>query len=148
MNKSFILILLFKAIDVFSATPLPLRTALDIALKSNYDIRLAENDAQAARINNSVFGAGALPDLTFNLRDRQSNYDVDQRYTNGTEIKRTAIGSNSLSGDLTLDYTLFNGLRISATRKRLSSLQQVGDQQLLLQLVLLSVMVVELLLEH
>ena len=134
MRKLIALSFIMVASGALAEQPLSLRTALDVALKNNYEVRIASNQAEAARVGNTWGAAGALPSAGVSVRDRQSTLDVNQRFSNGTEIARTGTGSNSLSGDLMVDYTLFNGFRIRATRERLTALQRSGEQQLLVQL--------------
>jgi outer membrane protein TolC len=133
MKKLHLLLLLFPALT-FSQSALTLREAMDVALRNNYDLQLARNDAEAARIANAPGASGNLPSVSMNARDRQSTIDLQQQFSNGTEIERKGTASNSLAADLTVNYTLFNGLKIRATRARLEALSQIGEQQLMLRM--------------
>lgn len=121
----------------FSATAQPaltLRDAMDQSLLRNYDLQIARNTAEEARLSNSPGYAGALPTVQFNARDRQAQFDVAQDFSNGTQIERKGTTSNSLGADITVNYTLFNGFRIRATKARYEALQEIGEQTLVLQL--------------
>lgn len=110
------------------------RDAMDLALQRNYDLQIARNTAEEARLGNTYGNAGALPEVTVNARDRQSQFDVAQDFSNGTQIDRKGTTSNALGADITVNYTLFNGFRIRATKARYAALQEIGEQTLILQL--------------
>jgi len=134
MMKRLLFFFYFSPLLAGAQSALTVRQAMDVALKSNYDLQLARNSAEETRLSNTPGMSGALPSVSLNARDRNSIVDVDQDFSNGTQISRRGTSSNNLTSDLTVSYTLFNGFRIRATRSRLAALQTIGEQDLLLQI--------------
>ncbi|MFZ7154680.1 MAG: TolC family protein, partial [Bacteroidota bacterium] len=117
--------------SVQGQTALSLKEAMDRALQNNLEIRLARNNAEAAEISNHPGVAGALPSVNLSGGDVQQSTNIYQKLVNGTIIEREGAAGNTMNGSLTASYTLFNGYRISATRERLSKLQELGEAQLM-----------------
>ncbi|HWB65027.1 MAG TPA: TolC family protein [Chitinophagales bacterium] len=105
---------------------LSVEQAIEIALKNNFDIQIAKNDADIAHINNNPGNAGMLPKLNANLTDNFTYTNLDQKLSNGTEIKQNGVTGNSLQPGLALSWTLFDGLKMFATKNRLKQLEEVG----------------------
>lgn len=110
---------------------LTLQEAMDLSMKGNYDIRIARNSAAAAAAVNTAGNAGALPTLLLTSRDKESSTDIQQEFSNGTIIERNGVSSNVMGADAVVNYTLFNGFRIQASRERLNALQRASDEELL-----------------
>lgn len=133
MNR-ILTLLLICSVGAFAQPSLSVRDAMDLALLRNYDLQIARNTAEEMRLSNSPGNAGALPSISVNARDRQSEFDVAQDFSNGTQINRKGTTSNAFGADLTVNFTLFNGFRIRATQARYAALQAIGEQTLILQL--------------
>lgn len=134
MKRLWIIVWVLMKTATYGQSALSVSQAQQIALQNNYQVQIARNDALAARYNNTAGNAGALPSADISLRDQESNTDIEQRFSNETVITRNGNASNGLSGNVTFGYVLFNGFKIQATKKRLSSMQTAGEQQLLAQL--------------
>ena len=75
--------------------------AVALAISKNFDIVIAKNEADIAKINNNKATAGMLPRI------------------------------NVTTGDvLNLNWTIFDGLKMFATKDRLAALQSLGEIQL------------------
>lgn len=129
------LVVLFIAIthQLFGQAPLSLYEAQQTAVKKNYEVQLVRNSAEVNRLQNNYGNAGGLPTVGLNLRDQESITDIDQEFSNGTKISRNGNSSNNFNGQLLVNYTLFNGFRIRATRERLAAMEAAGEQELLAQ---------------
>lgn len=131
LHKSLLFILLwFVAGIVFGQETLTIDQAIEIALKNNYDIRLAQNDAEIAHLNNIPGNAGMLPRVNATLGDNFAVNQLDQKLSNGTEIKKNSVTGNTLSPSLNLYWTLFDGLKMFATKKKLERLDEIGQLNL------------------
>jgi outer membrane protein len=104
--------------------------AVSIALKNNYDIVVAHNDAEIAKVNNAPGNAGMLPTVAVTGTDNFSTNSLDQRPQTGPEIKSNDARSNSFSVGALLNWTLFDGGRMFITKKKLGELESLGDLQL------------------
>lgn len=135
MNRLIYCFLAWISIESASGqAPLSVQQAVDIALKNNFDLQIVRNTAEAARVTNTAGVAGALPSINGEARDQLTNANIAQDLSNDTEIRRDNALSNNLSGNITVGYTLFEGFRINATRKRLNELEQQGRLEVMLQL--------------
>lgn len=100
--------------------------AVEIALKNNYDILIANNNAIIADKNNSPGNAGMLPNISINAGDNFSLNNINQQFTDGREVVQNSVQSNSANASVVLNWTIFDGLRMFATKKRLAIIEQVG----------------------
>lgn len=101
--------------------------AVSIALKNNFDILSATNDAEIARINNTAGNAGMLPDLAVTSGDNFSLNNIDQKLATGEENKYSGSRSNSLNGGVELNWTLFDGGKMFITKSKLNEIQSLGE---------------------
>lgn len=122
--------LIFFAGSVFCQENLTVEQAIEIALKNNYDILIAKNDAEIARRNNTVGNAGMLPKINATVADNYSLNNLNQKFTNGTEIDKNNVTGNNLTAGVALNWTLFDGLKMFATKGKLKRLEQIGELQL------------------
>jgi outer membrane protein TolC len=125
---SFIL-LLFCAPSVFAQQVLTLQQAIEEALKNNYQIQIATNEAEITRKANYAGAAGMLPTVGVNVSDNFSQFNINQEFANGQTITRDGVQSNNLNANIALNYTLFDGMKMFATRKKLNEFEQLGLQR-------------------
>lgn len=105
---------------------LTVEEAIATALENNFEIRLARNDSTAAALDYQYRNAALLPRLTLNSGLTLNNNDQYQKFTDGAIRQRKGIRSENLNANVALNWTLFNGGRLYATRDRLTTLQEVG----------------------
>ena len=123
---------LLMCISVTFAQDIKLLTvdeAVSIAMKNNYDILVARNNADIARINNTLGNAGMLPSVSLNGTDNYSLSNVNQELVNGTTIERTNGYSNSFNAAVALNWTLFDGTKMFVTKNKLGQIEKLGDIQ-------------------
>jgi outer membrane protein len=130
MIRKIIYILFTLAISHQAAwsqqTMLTLEEAIAAALKNNYNIRLVRNDSMAAALDNSYANAAFYPRINATLGKLWNNNSQKQELVNGFKRDTTGIKSNNLTGAVQLNWVLFDGLRMFATRDRLAALQELG----------------------
>jgi len=129
-NKGLSLLLLMFSYTVFAQQVLTLEDAVRIALENNYQIKIAQNESQIAHINNHPGAAGMLPTIAVNATDNPALNNLKQEFTNGSTIERNNVGSNALAANVALNYTIFDGLKMFATKKRLAELDLLGENKL------------------
>lgn len=108
---------------------LTLPDAIGKALEKNLDIKLAQNALEQAKNENYAGNAGMRPSVMLNLNDNPSLTNVNQELANGQTITRSNVLSNAFGGNVALGYTIFDGMRMYATRKRLQELEEMGQIQ-------------------
>ncbi|HHZ94457.1 MAG TPA: hypothetical protein EYN67_02615, partial [Flavobacteriales bacterium] len=112
--------------QILSAPDLSLEGAIFRALESNYGIRTARLGVKASEINNSWGSAGALPTLTSSV---STNKAVSDQTENPTSFIQEKLESDGISGGLNLNWTLFNGMGMFASKTRLELLESQSEGQ-------------------
>ncbi|HEY4788377.1 MAG TPA: TolC family protein [Bacteroidales bacterium] len=127
--KKRILIVFFTIIILpsFGQKIISENEAVNLALKNNYDILIARNDADIARINNTAGNAGMLPSAALNGSDNYALTNVLQTQTSGNQSYTN--NSNSINAGLALDWTLFDGGKMFITKNKLSQIEALGEIQ-------------------
>jgi outer membrane protein TolC len=125
---NFAFIFLFLS-GVFAQT-LTLQDAIAICLEKNYDIALAKDDSAIAKRNNTIGNAGMLPSVNLNAGVSYGLGNLNQQFTNGTEINRNNVNSLNANASANLNWTLFDGLKMFFTKQRLSMQEALATLQL------------------
>lgn len=101
--------------------------AIAIALKNNYNILLARNDAEIDRINNTPGNAGMLPNIAANGSAGYSNNSIRIKQSNDSIINRSNASSQSLNANVGLNWTVFDGGKMFVTKSKLNEIQALGE---------------------
>lgn len=104
--------------------------AVALAISKNFDIVIAKNEADIAKINNNKATAGMLPRINVTTGDVFNLSNINQKFTTGQEVKKNRVPVNSFNAGLNLNWTIFDGLKMFATKDRLAALQSLGEIQL------------------
>ncbi len=104
--------------------------AVALAISKNFDIVIAKNEADIAKINNNKATAGMLPRINVTTGDVFNLSNINQKFTTGQEVKKNWVPVNSFNAGLNLNWTIFDGLKMFATKDRLAVLQSLGEIQL------------------
>jgi outer membrane protein TolC len=134
MKKLYFIFLVAFPFYCEAQPTLTLKNAIDTTLSYSFDIRIAGNNAQISKLNNSLGVAGGLPAIAANISDNQSITNVNQKLNSGTEIKKSSSNGNAMTSGVTAGMLLFNGFKVIATKERLNHLQKLGELQLNLQI--------------
>lgn len=118
--------LLFGTLQASAQEILTLEQAIGLALKNNYDIRLAKNDSSSFALDNQYANAAFLPRLNGTASKVWNTNAQKQELANGTKRDTSGLKSNNLQAAINLNWTLFDGLKMFATRDRLQELENLG----------------------
>lgn len=123
--------LLFLMICSFSKgqEKLSVDDAVQMALKNNFDILIARNDADIAKANNTVGNAGMLPSVQINGSVAYDKSTVNQTLSNGTENKYPALSATRYNAGTQLSWTLFDGGKMFVTKNKLNDIEALGELQ-------------------
>ena len=104
--------------------------AIRIAMKYNYDILVALNNASTDSVNNKPGNAGMLPNISINASESVSAANnIRQKFSDGTSSNSSNVNSNSLNASVGLDWTLFDGGKMFVTKRKLNEIQALGEIQ-------------------
>jgi len=109
--------------------------AIATALKNNHDITLAKYDSASAAIDNSFKRGFFLPRINANTGIVYNNNDQRQKFNDGTERERNGVKANNLSASVSLNWTLFDGLRMFATKEKVEEFVKLGELNIKNQVV-------------
>jgi outer membrane protein TolC len=104
----------------FAQQSLSLTDAIQRALKNNYQIQIASLNTQIANNNNSWVAAGALPSLNLNLADNNRLQKID----NPASFINGDVRTIGISGQVEMQWVLFNGFKTYINKARLEALQE------------------------
>ena len=130
MKRFFISIALFLPLLLNAQVQLTLKSAIDTALKNNYDIQISKNYLRIAKVSNNYGMAGGLPYINANVGDNLSLDNINQKFNDGTESNISDLGGNSMNAGISANIILFNGFKVTATKKRLSYIQKQSEIEL------------------
>lgn len=113
---------------------LTLNEALKLALANNYSIQLAKNEAEIAQNSNYAGAAGMLPTVAATASQDNVVNNTQQKFLNGTENNKDGAKSNQLNAGVELGWTIFDGLKMFATKNKLNQLQAIGELRMRAQI--------------
>ncbi len=139
--KPFFKILYFFVVPVFAVQALTAQNILSVdeaiatALKNNYDIQLLRNDSASYALDNSYAKAAFYPRVNATGGLVYNNNNQLQKFSDGTKRERNGIRSSNLTGSVQLNWTLFDGYKMFATRDKLAQFVQLGELNIKNQMV-------------
>ena len=129
MKKGVIVFIsaLFFYTHSFAQQLLTLEEAIATALQNNYDIQLSKNDSMVAALDYSYRNAAFLPTLNGTLGTTWNNNNQRQTLADGSKREQKSIRSHNTAASVALSWTLFDGLRMFATRDKATEYIQLGS---------------------
>jgi outer membrane protein len=124
-----LLLVILACFTSFSQQLLTADEAVSIALKNNYDILVAHNDAEIAKVNNTPGNAGMLPTIAVTGSDNYSLASGHQKPAAGPETNYANVGSSVFAAGAALNWTLFDGGKMFVTKKKLGEIESLGNIQ-------------------
>ncbi|MEO6404266.1 MAG: TolC family protein [Ferruginibacter sp.] len=129
------IILFFSSGKLLAQQVLTVEEAVAAALQNNYEIRLLRNDSLVYALNNSYAYAAFLPRLNGSASMIFNNNNTNQKLADGTQRKQAGVKSNNISSAVNLNWLVFDGLKMFATRDKLAEFIRLGEYNIKNQLV-------------
>ncbi len=104
--------------------------AVRIALQNNYDIRIAQGDADVAHLNNTKGNAGMLPNVNLVVNENFTLSAFQQKLANGNEFVSSGAPFNAANAGVQLAWTVFDGRRMFIAKNRLEQTDALGQLNL------------------
>jgi outer membrane protein TolC len=130
MKRGLLYFILLFSLNAGAQVQITLTNAIDSALKSNFDIRIARVNTDISRVGNTYGMAGGLPSLNGSAADNRSVLNLKQKTSSGINISQNNVNNSSYNAGLTANMVLFNGFKIIATKGRLNLLQRQSELEL------------------
>jgi outer membrane protein TolC len=115
--------------------PLSLEEAIATSLANNYDIQLSRNDSALAALDYAFADYAFYPRLNANGGINFNNNNQKQVLADGTKRESKGVKSNVATASLNLNWTLFDGLKMFITRRRLGQMVELGELQIKNQVI-------------
>src|SRR5215467_6491624 len=100
--------------------------AIALALKNNFDIRLAKADSTSKALDKSFSYTVFLPTVNATASKVWNTNNQRKVYSGQPDKIGNGIRSNNLQAGVALNWTLFDGLNMFATREKLAEIQNFG----------------------
>ena len=133
--RRLIFLLLVGSLQANAQSLLTVEETIALALRSNYDILLVRNDSAVFALDYSFRNAAFLPRLNATGAKVWNNNNQKQEFSDGTKRERNGVKSSNLTGSVNLNWTLFDGMRMFATRDKLFEFQKLGELSIKAQAV-------------
>lgn len=106
---------------------LTIQEALSYAIENNFDVRISRNETDIDKIMNSWSFAGALPFISASANKTIASNNLQQKLSTGTVIEKKGNNSQNFNAGLSVEWKVFDGLKMFATKRRLEELQRYGE---------------------
>ena len=119
---------------------LTLQDAIGAALKNNYDILLSRNDSTSYALDRYYSFAAFLPQVNgtaatvWNSNNQQLKF-ASRSTGKDSIVERNGVRTTNLNYGVNLSWTLFNGMKMFATREKLMELETLGTLSVKAQIV-------------
>jgi outer membrane protein TolC len=124
--NTFLLIIIVSQ-PLSAQNKLTVEQAITAAIENNYEIQLLRNDSSSFALDRSYARAAFLPRVNATTGVVYNNNDQKQKFNDGTKRERKGIRSSNLSGSVQLNWTLFDGFKMFATRDKLNEFVKLGE---------------------
>ncbi len=140
MNRYFKIWNVFFLLIIFNQrlcaqNKLTVEQAIATTIENNYDIQLLRNDSSSYALDKSYARAAFLPRVNATTGLVFNNNNQKQKFSDGTKRQSSGIRSNNLSGSVQLNWTVFDGFKMFATRDKLTEYVKLGDLNMRNQIV-------------
>ena len=102
--------------------------AVDIALENNYDIKVTDNNVEAAKNSSSIYNSGYLPTVLANGGATYQDKNSTNEFENG-DIQNNNSTTNNYNASVGVNYLLFDGLGRKYNYKRLKEMYNLSEIQ-------------------
>jgi outer membrane protein len=120
-----VLFIMSGFILVLAQNELSVEDVIQLGLKNNYTIQMARNNAEIADNNRTLGVSGFLPTLDASGSYQQSNSSVETNSPFGFGD----TDRETMSGQVQLSWTLFDGFKMFIDRNRYNQLAELGEFQ-------------------
>lgn len=100
---------------------------IEEAIKNNYQLTIASNNAQIAKNNDVLGNTGKLPSIILDGGYSTSWNNSEQKLADGTVRTGTAAKNTGFNASAMANWTLFNGFVVHAKQDQLAYLNQMGE---------------------
>jgi outer membrane protein TolC len=108
-------------------TMMTAQEAIQTAIENNYGVIISKNEIEIGSINNSWANTDLLPSVSATATKQAGVNNLQQKLSNGTVTTKKGNTSQNLNAGLAVNWRIFDGLKMFATKKRLEELERNGE---------------------
>jgi outer membrane protein TolC len=131
-------------IMLFAQPLLGIEEALNIAIYNNFEVMIAKNQAQMAANFNTLGNAGFLPTVNAGAVTDASVRNTNLQFFTGEEVDRNNARNQNLNAFVELNWTVFDGFKMFATKNKLDELEKYGRYEMLFRIEVVASQVMSL----
>ena len=106
------------------------QAAVKYAIENNYGIIISKNNIEIGTINNNWANAGAVPVISATANKVMGVNNLQQKLSNGTVTKKNGNTTQNFNAGIAVDWQIFDGFKMFATKRRLEELERNGEYSL------------------
>jgi outer membrane protein TolC len=118
---------IFSSYVSFSQEEVTLEQVVALALERNYDIQVARNVSEGATTDNDYAFGAFIPQINGVATTLWNSNDQSLRFQDESRNNSGKAESNNISASAQLQWTLFDGTRMFATRERIAAIAAQGE---------------------
>lgn len=134
-RRFFVLFFLFATAATHAQEQISLEQVVTMALEKNYDVRAARNANESASLDRDYVYGAFLPQVNITGATVWNTNDQELRFLDETRNNSGTARSNNTSASILAQWTLFDGTRMFATRKRVIATEEQSELQVKNQMV-------------
>lgn len=124
--SSLLIILSISTLSAVAQERVALNQVIALALQKNYDILLTRNDSALSAVDRNLSYGALLPTVNATGQRIWNTNDQRQGFADDSKREQLGIRTNNTAASVNLDWVLFDGLKMFATRERLEELYKLG----------------------
>lgn len=127
MKKITAIICLCAATLTMQAQVISLKECLETGLERNYSLRITRGEEEISHNNATLANAGYLPTLDISgAYDLSGSNSSSELAADGSTKKESSSPDHTARAGIDLNWTVFDGFKISTTYKQLKELERMG----------------------
>ena len=103
------------------------QAAVKYAIENNFGVINSKNNIEIGSINNNWANAGAVPLISATANKVVGVNNLQQHLSNGTVTKKNGNTTQNFNAGIEVDWQIFDGFKMFATKKRLEELERNGE---------------------
>lgn len=127
MRRIFAIAFIFSYYSSFSQQEVSLEQVIELALEQSYDVKLARNSEEVGSTDDQYAIGAFLPRINGTASTVWNSNDQSLRFEDANRNNSGKAESNNISASANLQWTLFDGTRMFATRERIAAIASQGE---------------------
>ena len=126
-HSIFVFVLSVFTLSAIAQEKVQLDQVISLALEKNFDIQLAKNNSSTASTNNNYAWAAFLPQLNGAASTVTNSTKQRLEFKDVTKNIKGTNEATTVAGSVQLNWTLFDGTKMFATRQRIAIMDEQGE---------------------